>query len=507
MYHRKYYESLARRVRVLEAIIIEGKRDQEILNNFLGDDYYNKYQLIKNKIKDPEYKDIYKLIKKDPDEVKNYIDSFRSKTDVRRTDKSEGAELIYRDSMWKVYKITTYHAARIYGSGTKWCITGRYDGHEEEGESYFEDYVEENDLDGGYYFYIKNDGKTKFCLLRRKNGRIHSIWNAADDSIPVKNILRAEPDFPSIDGVFIPPEPGNGDLFGEWDDIKEALKNSQDINAKCTSPELDYYGMTPLEWQLEHSIARSELLFDNGAELTPTMNWRRLMDWGGQTLFRKMLKRGLTDVVDVQEMLEYALRRAGSDWVKIVLNSGADPTKRFSNGMKPLEAEIRNEYGARVGVIKELVKRGADINEPCSNGKSLLDVANEVKAPNKVIELLHSLMGIESATPMASQFEVLRKRMEGSFNRRFPRGDFDVSVTLERRNGKEFIVADIKSNLEQLYNGAHEVYAVTMPETGDYFTVYDMQGNPKTQRSQWGLINTFKTGKAVIDCIYRRFGD
>ena len=45
-----YYESLVRRVRLLESILLEGKRDQEILNNFLGDDYYNKYQLIKNKM-------------------------------------------------------------------------------------------------------------------------------------------------------------------------------------------------------------------------------------------------------------------------------------------------------------------------------------------------------------------------------------------------------------------------------------------------------------------------
>ena len=505
---RRYYESLCRRVRFLEAMILEGKKDQEILQNFLGDEYYNKYQAIKNKIRDPEYKDIYKLIKKDPEEVREYIDSFQSKMDVKRADKNAGAELIYRDDMWKVYRITTYHAARIYGSGTRWCITGRYEGHEDRGEEYFNEYIEDNDLDGGYYFYIKNDGKTKYCLLRRNNGRVHSIWNAADDSINVTRILKEEPDFPNVNGIFNPPEPGNEGFFSDdLRDIKDAIKDGKDINARCAIQGLDYYEMTPLEWQLEHSLGLAEMLFDNGAELTPNMNWRRLMDWGGQTLFRKMLRHGLTDVVDVQEMLEYALRRAGSDWVKLVLSSGADPTKRFSDGMKPLEAEIRNEYGARVGVIKELVKRGADINEPCSNGKSLLDVASEVNAPNKVIELLHSLMGIESATPMASQFEVLRKRMEGSFNRRFPHGDYDVSVTLERRRGKEFIVADIKSNLEQLNNGAHDVYAVIMSETGDYFTVYDMQGNPKTPISQWYLINTFKTGKAVIDCIYNRFDD
>lgn len=65
----------------LENLIYESRQDQEILNDFLGDDYYNKYQAIKNKISDPEYKDVYKLIKKDPDEVKDYIDNFKSNRD------------------------------------------------------------------------------------------------------------------------------------------------------------------------------------------------------------------------------------------------------------------------------------------------------------------------------------------------------------------------------------------------------------------------------------------
>ena len=75
-------------------LLLEGKRDQEILRDFLGDDYYDKYTSIKNKIKDPEYKDIYKLIKKDPNDVKDYIDSFQSNTDVRRNKKSDGASVL-----------------------------------------------------------------------------------------------------------------------------------------------------------------------------------------------------------------------------------------------------------------------------------------------------------------------------------------------------------------------------------------------------------------------------
>ena len=167
-----YYESLVRRVRLLESILLEGKRDQEILNNFLGDDYYNKYQLIKNKIKDPDFKDIYRLIKKDPDEVKDFIDNFQSKTDVRRAAKVDGATKLYEDDEWAVYKITTYPAAQFYGKNTRWCITGRYEGHEERGEEYFYKYISQNKLDGGYYFYInKKDPYKKFCVLQKENSR------------------------------------------------------------------------------------------------------------------------------------------------------------------------------------------------------------------------------------------------------------------------------------------------------------------------------------------------
>ena len=37
-----YYELLNKRVSILESYVIEGKIDQEILRDFLGDDYYDK---------------------------------------------------------------------------------------------------------------------------------------------------------------------------------------------------------------------------------------------------------------------------------------------------------------------------------------------------------------------------------------------------------------------------------------------------------------------------------
>jgi hypothetical protein len=97
-----YYESLEKRICLLEKYLLEGKRDQEILQDFLGDDYYNKYTTIKNKIKDPEYKDIYKIINKNKRDVKNFIDTFQSNSDVRRSKKASGAELVYNKNNYKI---------------------------------------------------------------------------------------------------------------------------------------------------------------------------------------------------------------------------------------------------------------------------------------------------------------------------------------------------------------------------------------------------------------------
>lgn len=176
--------SLEYRLRKLEQLICEGKKDQEVLRGFLGDDYYDRFQLIKDKIKDPDYKDVYKIIKQDPDDIKSYIDNFKSQRDLRSAAKGSGAKLIYRDDDWSVYRITTYDAAALYGKNTKWCITGRYPGSESEGERYFNDYINDYNLDGGYYFYInRHDPAVKYCVLQDDNNNIHSIWDAADNDL------------------------------------------------------------------------------------------------------------------------------------------------------------------------------------------------------------------------------------------------------------------------------------------------------------------------------------
>lgn len=256
------------RIRKLENIILEGKKDQEVLNDFLGDDYYNKYTAIKNKISDPDYKDVYKLIKKDPDEVKNYIDNFKSSRYLVKAAK-EGAKKLYKDSDWVVYRITSYDAAKYYGKNTRWCISGNYPGHEGLGKKYFNDYIRKYNLDGGYYFYIsKKDPNEKYCVLKKISGDIASIWDASDTDLG-NSAYWADLDLPYVKEIGLNTS-DQDDLFfaikdGDLEMVKQCV-NDNTINAVTPT------GWTPLMIAATKSgntaIEIAEYLIDNGADVS-----------------------------------------------------------------------------------------------------------------------------------------------------------------------------------------------------------------------------------------------
>ena len=260
--------ALEYRVRKLENIILEGKKDQDVLNDFLGDDYYNKYTAIKNKISDPDYKDVYKLIKKDPDEVKSYIDNFKSSRDLVKAAK-EGAKKLYEDSDWVVYRITSYDAAKYYGKNTRWCISGNYPGHEGLGEKYFNDYIRDYNLDSGYYFYIsKKDPNEKYCVLKKISGDIASIWDASDTDLG-NSAYWADLDLPYVKEIGLNTS-DQEDLFfaiqdGDLEMVKQCV-NDNTINAVTPT------GWTPLMIAAAKSgntaVEIAEYLIDNGADVS-----------------------------------------------------------------------------------------------------------------------------------------------------------------------------------------------------------------------------------------------
>ena len=194
--HNLYFESYS--------AYLEAQADFDKLREKLGDSYFNKWMKIKDKIgdkiKDPDwertspdepvkfisnpdrkFKNIYDILKYNDEEIeelKDFLDNFQSKASKTKQDKQEGAKLIAEDDKYKVYRITDYKAAQNYGENTKWCITGRYDGNV---EGWYDKYIKERDLDGGYYFYIsKSNPREKYCVLVTKNNKVNSVWDAAD---------------------------------------------------------------------------------------------------------------------------------------------------------------------------------------------------------------------------------------------------------------------------------------------------------------------------------------
>lgn len=348
----------------------ESKKDLDILRQHLGDEYFDKYIAIKNRIKDPEYKDIYKMIKMDPEEIYKFVDSFTSASSKRRNDKS-GAKLLYEDDDWKVYKIYTYDAAKYYGKGTRWCITGNYEGHEHLGEKYFDDYIREKNLDGGYYFYInKNKPNLKFCVLQNVGGKVLSIWNAEDSNLGNNFMDVRHFNLPKVPGINL----SNYSIDTltramddeEWDEAYNII-----IHGDLNLNQLDRENRAALElaalYENENAIhlliqhgADSDIMSGNG--FTPLLN---AVIWGNYKIAELLLNAGADpDIPDGNKHktpLFVAAQKGYIDIVKLLVNNfGADTSIKSNIGETPLDAAIaNNKNGKNKEVIDYLMSVGA----------------------------------------------------------------------------------------------------------------------------------------------------
>ena len=143
----------------------EAKEDKQKLIDHVGKEDAEYFFKLKDsgRLK-PPYNDLYYWLKRKPSELNNYINDVGltiTKSQQRKLDK-QGADLLYDEDGWKVYKINTYDSAKYYGKGTKWCISGNYAGQEEQGQYYFNEYLSKGV--NGYYFIINPFGE-KWCWL------------------------------------------------------------------------------------------------------------------------------------------------------------------------------------------------------------------------------------------------------------------------------------------------------------------------------------------------------
>lgn len=346
MYNRRYYESLLRRVTILEQLYLEGAKDD--LKKYLGAELYNDYMKIRDKISDTDWKDFGKIQKKDLSDIRDYVDNFQSKSDIKRQEK-DGAELIYEDNLWQVYRITTYNAAKHYGRHTKWCITGNYHGHEDDGKKYFNDYIRDYKLDGGYYFYInKQDPSKKYCLLQTKDGFVKSIWDPMDKNAGTSiNAIK-------VYGIELPEVPGinlRNDSLNDYitnattNDIYPELKTFL-MNNQPTKDELNQALFT-ICISLNDCDKVIKLLLKYGAD--PSYKDAIFFMVRHQELYntvKAILDNGFNvNTISKSRKRDTLLHRAAYEnainLVKLLLDYGADPSIKDAWGDTPLEA-IKN---------------------------------------------------------------------------------------------------------------------------------------------------------------------
>ena len=307
------------------------------------------------------YKDFQSLKEMPIYDIEDFVSNFKSNAERRKTSKG-GAKLIYEDDDWKVYKITTYDAAKYYGKNTRWCISGNYEGHEERGEEYFYDYIRNKKLDGGYYFYInKNNPNLKFCVLQNTDGKVLSIWDAEDSNLgnTVSDIEKYN--LPMIPGINLAQE--SVDTLTRMLDDDEFDEVIQLINKDII--DLNQYNNE------NRTILELASLYENEDIV------KLLLKHGADP--NKMSGNGFTPLLNAVIWENY-------DIAKLLLDAGADPNIADGN-RRNTPALIASSRGY-LEMLKLLIKYGADINIKNQYGNYPLDAAISNKHQNVVDYLI-----------------------------------------------------------------------------------------------------------------------
>ena len=127
---KKLKKALVSGVLDLDESLNESKQDIERFKQWAGVDLYNRFIKQKPRL-EPRKRDIYYWMKNSSKEQLDTTLSELENIPSRRIldkDAKKGAELIYSDNEWDVYKINTYEASVKYGNGTAWCIAGKNNG-------------------------------------------------------------------------------------------------------------------------------------------------------------------------------------------------------------------------------------------------------------------------------------------------------------------------------------------------------------------------------------------
>lgn len=161
-------------------IIYAAKADQDRLATHVGEDTAAKFFQMKKQLQ-PPYNNMEYWMNQGNDDLYNYLNSYQSKSEKKKSDKAKGAKLLADENGFKVYEITTYEASVWYGKNTEWCISGsKRWSNGERGEDYFNEY-KENGVE--FYFFIKSDDEKYAVSYFPENKDRTQVWNSEDDDI------------------------------------------------------------------------------------------------------------------------------------------------------------------------------------------------------------------------------------------------------------------------------------------------------------------------------------
>ena len=99
----------------------------------------------------------------------------RSNRQIHR-DNLAGAEMLYDDEYIRIYKVTTYDAAKVLGRGTTWCICGLYPGHERRGQHYFDSYIEDYGIKPFYVMVFDKKHRSSYRSDVNGNSSDYEKW-------------------------------------------------------------------------------------------------------------------------------------------------------------------------------------------------------------------------------------------------------------------------------------------------------------------------------------------
>ena len=217
-------------------------------------------------------------------------------------------------------------------------------------------------------YYDKVDNETGETIVNTGLRELcHSVKDRNKEAyLEAAEMLARIVDKYSLEGyTFVPPsikDNYSGLFSSKLQPVLTAIKNGNDINEKSTDDSKPYYGYTPIEWSMENNrFDISDALLKAGAELTPNVFWKGIIDFKPASTLQMYLMHGLADAVGIYELLDYVLKNGSVDHLKVLLKLKPDLNKKLPSGLTPIQTEKANKYfpGGRSSVIKLLVKYGA----------------------------------------------------------------------------------------------------------------------------------------------------